>query len=163
MGVTLRRVRLIGVKLLLRVGVLLRGFLTTNGPGRETGTTTGRATNRVGHFVADDSLNADKLDPEEPSLPTEGGNGFPGRDFDRMGTSSEFPFFNGFGWLEARFELETGRSSCGGREPAKCKGNDDRIKAADGEVVVVLEVVMPKGAPRAWIGLLGFPDEDWGL
>ncbi len=70
MGVTLRRVR--RVTLLLRVGVLLRGFLTTNGPGREIGTTTGGATYRVGHFVADDSLSADKLDPEEPSLPTEG-------------------------------------------------------------------------------------------
>ena len=73
MGVILLRVRLIGVTLLLRLGVLLRGFLTTNGPGREIGTTTGGATNRVGHFVADDSLGADKLDPEEPSLPTEGG------------------------------------------------------------------------------------------
>jgi hypothetical protein len=162
-GVTLRRVRLTGVTLLLRVGVLLRGFLTTNGPGREIGTTTGGATNRVGHFVADDSLGADKLDPEEPSLPTEGGNGFPGRDFDIVGTSSEFPFLDGFGWLEARFELATGRSSCGGREPAKCTGNDDRIDAADGDVVVVLEVAVPKGAPRAWIGLLGFPEEDWGL
>ncbi len=80
-----------------------------------------------------------------------------------MGKSSEFPIFDGFGWLEARFELKTGRSSCGGREPAKCKGNDNRIEAADGEVDVVLEVVVPKGAPRAWIGLLGFPDEDWGL
>ncbi len=59
--------------LLLRVGVLLRGFLTTNGPGREIGTTTGVATNQVGHFVADDSLSADKLDPEKPSFPTEGG------------------------------------------------------------------------------------------
>ncbi len=69
-----------------------------------------------------------------------------------------FPFSMDFGWLEARFELEFGRSSCGGREPAKCKGNDDRIEAADGEVVVVLELVVPKGAPRAWIGPLGFPD-----
>ncbi len=162
MGVTLRRVRLTGVTLLLLVGVLLRGFLTTNGPGRIIGTTTWGATNRVGHFVADDSLSADRLDPEEPSLPT-GGDGFPGRDFDTVGTSSEFPFFDGFGWLEACFELETGRSSCGGREPAKCKGNDDRIEATDGEVGVVLEVVLPKAAPRAWIGLLGFPDEDWGL
>ncbi len=91
------------------------------------------------------------------------GDGFPGRDFDTAGTSSEFPFFDGPGWLEARFELETGNSSCGGQEPAKCKGNDDRIDAADREVVVVLEVVVPKGAPRAWIGLLGLPDEDWGL
>ncbi len=80
-----------------------------------------------------------------------------------MGTSSEFLFFDGFGWLEARFELDTGRSSCGGRDPAKCKGNDDRIEAADGEVVVVLEVAVHKGAPWAWIGLLEFPDEDWGL
>ncbi len=114
-------------------------------------------------MVADDSLSADKLDPDEPSLPTEGGDGFPGRDFDTVGTSSEFPFFDGFCWLEARFELETGRSSCRGREPAKCKGNDDRIEASDGEVVVVLEVVEPKGAPRAWIGPLGLTDEDWGL
>ncbi len=59
--------------LLLRVGVLLRGFLTTNGPGREIGTTTCGATNRVGYLVADDSLSADKLDPEVTSLPTEGG------------------------------------------------------------------------------------------
>ncbi len=66
--------------LLLRVGVLIRGFLTTNGPGRETGTTTGGATNRVGYFVADDSLSADKLDPEEQSLPQEGG-WFPGHEF----------------------------------------------------------------------------------
>ncbi len=73
MGVTLRRVRLTGLTLLLRVGVLLWGFLTTNGPGREIRTTTGGATNQVGHLVADDSLSADKLDPEEPSLPTEGG------------------------------------------------------------------------------------------
>lgn len=66
---TLRRVRLTGVTLLLRVGVLLRGFLTTNGPGREIGTTTGGATKRVGHLVADDSLGVDKLEFEEPSLP----------------------------------------------------------------------------------------------
>jgi hypothetical protein len=72
-GVTLRRVRLTGVTLLQRVGVLLRGFLSTNGPGREIGTTTGGVTSRVGHFVADDSLSADKLDPEETSLPMEGG------------------------------------------------------------------------------------------
>ncbi len=45
----------------------------------------------------------------------------------------------------------------------KCKVNDDRIEAADGEVVVVLEVVVIKGAPRAWIDPLGIPDEDWGL
>ncbi len=90
-------------------------------------------------------------------------DGFPGRNFGTVGTSSEFLFFDGFGWLEARFELKTGRSSCGGREPAERKGNDDRMEAADGEFVVVLEVVVPKGAPRAWIGLLGFPDEDWGL
>ncbi len=73
MRVTLRRVRLTGLTLLLWVGVLLRGFFTTNGPGWEIGTTTGDATSRVGHFVADNSLSADKLDPEEPSLPTEGG------------------------------------------------------------------------------------------
>ncbi len=72
MGVTLRRVRLIGLTLLLRVGMILRGFLTNNGPGREMGNTTGGATSRVGHFVADDSLSVDKLEPEEPSLPTEG-------------------------------------------------------------------------------------------
>ncbi len=48
------------------------GFLITNGPGREIGTTTGGATSRIGHFVADDSLSADKLDTEEPSSPTEG-------------------------------------------------------------------------------------------
>ncbi len=66
MGVTLWRVRLTGVTLLLRVGVLIRGFLTTNGPGRELGTKTGGATSRVGNFVADDSLSADKLDPEGP-------------------------------------------------------------------------------------------------
>ncbi len=93
----------------------------------------------------------------------ERGDGFLGRDFDSVGTSSEFPFLDGFGWLEARFELETGRSSCGGREPAKGTGNDDRTDAANGEVVVFLEVAVPKGAPRAWIGLLGYPDEDWGL
>ena len=62
-----------GVTLLLRLGVLLRGLLTTNGPGREIGTTTGGATSRVGYFVADVSLSVDKLEPEEPSLPTEGG------------------------------------------------------------------------------------------
>ncbi len=149
--------------LLLRVGVLLRGFLTTNGPGRETGTTTGGATSRVGHFVADVSLSVDKFEPEEPSLPTEGGDGLLGRDFDTASMGSEFPFFHGFGWLEARFELEAGRSSGGGREPTKFKGNDGRIDAADGEVVVVLEVAVPKGAPRVWIGLLEFPDEDCGL
>ncbi len=33
----------------------------------------------------------------------------------------------------------------------------------DGEVVVVLEVAVPKGAPRAWIGPLGLPDEDWAV
>ncbi len=70
MGVALRRVRLTGVTLQLRVGVLLRDFLTTNGPGQEIGTTTGDATSRVGHFVADDSLSADKLEPEDSSLPT---------------------------------------------------------------------------------------------
>ncbi len=33
----------------------------------------------------------------------------------------------------------------------------------EGEVVVVLEATVgPKGAPRAWIGILEFPDEDWG-
>ena len=73
MGVTLRRVRLTGVTLLLRVGVLLRGLLTTNGPGREIGTTTGGATRRVGHLVADDSLSADKLEFEEPYLSPKGG------------------------------------------------------------------------------------------
>ncbi len=99
------------------LGVLIRCFLTTNGPGREIGTITGGATSRVGHFVADDSLSADKLKPEEPSLPKEGGECFPGREF--VGTSLEFSFFERFGWLEARFELETGRSSCAGREPAK--------------------------------------------
>ncbi len=63
--VILRRVRLIGVTLLLRLGVLFRCILTTNGPGREIGTTTGGATSRVGHFVADDTLSADKL-PSNP-------------------------------------------------------------------------------------------------
>ncbi len=81
MGVTLRRVRPTGVTLLLRVGVLLRGFLTTNGPGREIGTTTGGATSRVGHFVADDSLGVDKLELEEPSLPVKGGMVFLVEDF----------------------------------------------------------------------------------
>ncbi len=42
------------------------------------------------------------------------------------------------------------------------KENDDRIDAADGKVVVVLEVAVPKGAPRAWTCPLGLPDEDWG-
>ncbi len=74
-----------------------------------------------------------------------------------------FSFFDGFGWLEARFELEAGRSSGGGREPAKCKENDGRSEVADGEVVVVLDAAVPKGAPRAWIGTLGLPDEDWGI
>ncbi len=115
---TLRRVRLTGVTLLLRVGVLLRGLLTTNGPGREIGTTTGGATRRVGHLVADDSLSADKLEFEEPSLSPMGGNGFPGREF---GSAADFDFstLDGFGWLEARFELEAGRSSFAGCEPAK--------------------------------------------
>jgi hypothetical protein len=64
----------------------------------------------------------------------------------------------------ARFEPETGRSSCGGREPAKCKGNDSGVEVADeGEVVVDLDAAVPKGAPRAWIGFLGLPDEDWGI
>ncbi len=148
-----------GVTLLLRLGVLLRGLLTTNVPGREIGTTTGGATSRVGHFVADVSLSVDKLEPEEPSLPTEGGDGLLGRDFDTAGMGSEFPFFDGVGWLEARFEFEAGRSSVGGREPAKCKGNDGR----SGDVVVVLDAAVPKGAPRAWIGTLRLPDEDWGI
>jgi hypothetical protein len=72
-GVILLRVRLIGVTLLLRLGVLLRGLLNTNGPGREIGTTTGGATSRFGPFIADGSLSVDKLEPEEPSLPTKGG------------------------------------------------------------------------------------------
>ena len=114
MGVTLRRVRPSGVVLLLRVGVLLRGFLTTNGPGRERGTTTGGATSRVGHFTADDSLGVDKLEPEEPSLPTKGEKDFPGRGFDTAGAGWEFSALEGFGWLKARFDLETGRSSLGG-------------------------------------------------
>ncbi len=54
------------------MGMLLRNFLTTNGPEQEIGTITVGSTSPVGHFVADDSLSADKLDPEEPSLPTEG-------------------------------------------------------------------------------------------
>ena len=33
----------------------------------------------------------------------------------------------------------------------------------DGDVVVVLDAAVPKWAPRAWIGILGFPDEDWGI
>ncbi len=37
------------------------------------------------------------------------------------------------------------------------------IEAGDEEVVVVLDVVVPKVAPRAWIGFLGLPDEDCGL
>jgi hypothetical protein len=73
-----------------------------------------------------------------------------------VGTSSQFPFFDGFVWLEARFELETGRSSCGGREPAKSKGNDDRIEAAEGEDVVVLEVAVPKGDLGLGLALWGF-------
>ncbi len=146
MGVTLWGVRLTGLTLLLRLGVLLRGFLTTNGPGREIGTATGGATSRVGHFVAEDSLSADKLEAEEPSLPKEGGMFFPGRKFDTAGTSSDLHFFDGFGWLEARFELETGRSSSGGREPAKYKGNDSGVEAAgDGEVVFFLDAAVPKG------------------
>ncbi len=143
--------------------VLLRGFLTTNGPGREIGSTTGGATSLVGHFGADDSLSADKLEPEEQSLPTEGGDGLLGRDFDNAGMGSEFPFFDGFGWLEARFEFEAGRSSCGGREPAKFKGIDGRSEVVDGEFVIVLDAAGPKGAPRAWIGTLGLPDEDRGI
>jgi hypothetical protein len=118
-GVTLRRVRPTGVTLLLRVGVLLRGFLTTNGPGREIGTTTGGATSRVGHFVADDSLGVDKLELEEPSLPVKGRDGFPGRGFCPAGMRSDFSFLWRFGWLEARFEFETGRSSWRGCGPAK--------------------------------------------
>ena len=116
---TLRRVRLTGVTLLLRVGVLLRGLLTTKGPGREIGTTTGGATRRVGHLVADDSLSADKLEFEEPSLPPKKGDGFPGREFGSA-AGLDFSILEGFGWLEARFELEAGRSSLAGCEPANC-------------------------------------------
>ncbi len=90
-GVILRRVRPIGVVILLRVGVLLRGFLTTNGRGRERGPTTVGATSRVGHFTADDLLGVDKLEPEEPSLPTKGVTEFPGRGFDNAEASLDFP------------------------------------------------------------------------
>ena len=94
MGVTLRRVRLTGVTLLLRVGVLLRGLLTTNGPGREIGTTTGGATRRVGHLVADDSLSADKLEFEEPSLSPKGGMVFRVENLAAQQIST-FPFLMG--------------------------------------------------------------------
>ncbi len=158
----LRRVRLTGVTLLLRVRVLLRGFLTTKGPGREIGTTTGRATRRVGHLVADDSLSADKLEFEEPSLLVMG-DGFPGREFGGA-AGFDFSILEGFGWPEARFELEAGRSSFVGCEPAKRGGNDGRVEDADeDDFVVVLNVAVPKWAPRAWIGILGFPDDDRGI
>ncbi len=91
------------------------------------------------------------------------GDGLLGREFDTAGKSLEDPFFDGFGLLEAPFELEAGRSSCGGRDPAKCKGNDSGVEVADGEVVVVLDAAVPKGAPQAWIGNLGLPDKDWGI
>jgi hypothetical protein len=73
------------------VGVLLRGFLTTNGPGSEIGSTTGGATRRVGHLVADDSLSADKLEFEEPSLPPKGGMVFLVVNFEVQRVST-FPF-----------------------------------------------------------------------
>ncbi len=50
--VTLRRVGLTGMTLLMRVGLLLRGILNTNGPGWEIGTTIVGATCQVGDFVA---------------------------------------------------------------------------------------------------------------
>ncbi len=55
------------------VGVLLRGLLTTKEPGREIGITTVGANRRFGHFIADDSLSADKLEFEELFSPIEGG------------------------------------------------------------------------------------------
>jgi hypothetical protein len=114
-------------------------------------------------LVADDSLSVDKLEFEKPSLPPKGGDGFPGREFGST-ADFDFPIGGGFGWLEARFELEAGRSSFAGCEPAKCWGNDGRAEEVDeGDVVVVLDAAVPKWAPRAWIGILGFPDEDWGI
>ncbi len=35
--------------------------------------------------------------------------------------------------------------------------------AVDGEVVVVLDAAVPRGAPQDWIGILGLSDEEWGI
>ncbi len=44
------------------------------------------------------------------------------------------------------------------------KENDSVVEAADdGKVVVILDALVPKWAPRALIGILEFLDEDWGI
>jgi hypothetical protein len=79
------------------------------------------------------------------------GHGLLGREFNTAGTSSEFPF---------SMDVAGSKQASNSKLDVRPVEVESRQSAKEMRVVVRLRIVLdsavPKGAPRAWIGTLGF-------